>query len=154
MKILLLGDRSKRIVNESLDLMSELGMVEVSDPSDAQIILAPLLRSKIATIDIEKTQFGALVFHPSLLPFYRGRNAIKDAFAACERVTGASWFWATDRFDEGAICEQEPLGILSGESPREFYERAVIPSAIRLLRFALRDIGAGIIRKRPQNPTQ
>lgn len=149
--ILLLGDRSKRIVSEAADVIRRSGFAETESAASADLIVAPWLQSKIPADEIAKTTHGALVFHPSLLPIHRGRNAIKDAYAAGDRVTGATWFWANDAFDAGEICEQEPLIILEGESPRDFYDRAVVPSAIRLLRFALGDIKAGIIRRRPQN---
>lgn len=114
------------------------------------IIVAPLLRHKIGAHDIAQTRHGALVFHPSLLPRHRGPDAIKAAFRAGEKYTGATWFWANGRFDAGDICEQEVLEIVPGERPREFYERAVIPSALKLLRHALDDLSRGHVRRRPQ----
>lgn len=148
--ILLLGDRSIRIVAEAADVIRRCGFNEAVHASTATLIVAPLLQTKISASDINQTRHGALVFHPSLLPYYRGRHAIKDAFREGDKILGATWFWANDRFDAGEICEQEPLSVRAGESPREFYERAVVPSALRLLSFALEDIKNGIIRKRPQ----
>lgn len=148
--IYLIGDRTKRVVSESAQVCFEGGCPLSVSVDTADVIIAPWLDVKIPAADLAKTKHGALVFHPSLLPLYRGRNAIKDAFSAGEKTTGATWFWANDRFDAGEICEQMPLAIKQGEGPREFYDRAVVPAAIYLLRYILRDLRAGIIRRRPQ----
>lgn len=150
MIVRVLGDTREPIVARTRALLTELRHAETSGANTADLIIAPLLRTKIGAHDIAQTRYGALVFHPSLLPRHRGPDAIKAAFRAGERVTGATWFWANSEWDAGDICEQEALEILPGERPREFYERAVIPSALKLLSYALCDLSAGHVRRRPQ----
>lgn len=128
----------------------EKGFDIVADLKAADVALAPLLKKKISEAQIEVPRYGTLVFHPSLLPRHRGRDAIKWAFDAGESYTGATWFWADNGYDTGDICEQEVLEISRAESPREFYNRAVIPSAIGLLEYALQDLAGGHVRRRPQ----
>ena len=77
-------------------------------------------------------------------------QSLKWAFKLGEAYTGATWFWATEGLDTGDICEQEVLAILPDERPREFYERAVIPSALRMLGYIVDDVRNGIVRRRPQ----
>lgn len=126
------------------------GWYPVAFPSWADVAVAPLLETKLDPADLAAPKRGTLVFHPSLLPRYRGRNAIRAAFEAGDRYSGATWFWAADKMDAGDICEQEVLEIVPGERPREFYSRAVVPSAALMLERLLGDLGAGHVRKRPQ----
>jgi methionyl-tRNA formyltransferase len=145
-----IGNDADPIVRQARALVAEMGFVETFGSNSADVAVAPLLRSKLSDAETHAPRYGTLIFHPSLLPRHRGPDAIKAAFRARESYTGATWFWANARYDAGDVCEQEVLEILSGESPRAFYERAVIPSALRLLRYALEDLRAGHARRRPQ----
>lgn len=116
----------------------------------ADIAIAPLLTSFLGMEEINTPRYGTLVFHPSLLPRHRGADAIKWAFKLREAYTGVSWFWPDEGIDTGDLCEQEVLAIHPDEAPREFYERAVIPAALRTLKRALEDVAADRPRRVPQ----
>ncbi len=150
MNVHLYGDINDTIVRLCLDLVLEKGHGLSNSPLGVDVAVAPLMRRKITPDELAGPRMGTLVFHPSLLPIHRGRDAIRWAFFFDEKYTGATWFWADEGYDTGDICEQEVLPIQHGEAPRQFYERAVIPSALRLLRFAMDDLAAGIVRRRPQ----
>lgn len=126
------------------------GSIRVPSLEAADVAVASLLRRKLPASELAAPRLGVLIFHPSLLPVHRGRDAIKWAFRLGERYTGATWFWADGGLDTGDICEQEPLLIRPGESPREFYERAAVPAAARMLKLILLDLLAGVVRRRPQ----
>lgn len=144
------GDINDRIVLLSRQLLVETGHTLNDSPQQVDLAIAPLMRRKITPEELAGPRIGTLIFHPSLLPIHRGRDAIRWAFYMGETITGATWFWADDGYDTGDICEQEVLPIRHGETAREFYHRAVIPCAIRLLRYALVDLQAGAVRRRPQ----
>ncbi|MCL2563131.1 MAG: hypothetical protein FWE08_03750 [Oscillospiraceae bacterium] len=132
-----------------------LGLVEKEhrhepDIHKADLAIAPLLTTFLATEEILMPRMGTLVFHPSLLPRHRGGDAIKWAFKLGEAYSGVTWFWPDEGIDSGDICEQEVVGILPGESPREFYQRAVIPAAVRSLGRALEGVASGMPRRVPQ----
>jgi len=62
-----------------------LGLVEKEhrhepDIHKADLAIAPLLTTFLATEEILMPRMGTLVFHPSLLPRHRGGDAIKWAF--------------------------------------------------------------------------
>ena len=116
----------------------------------ADVAIAPLLTTILTEKEINKPKYGTLIFHPSLLPRHRGADAIKWAFKLGETYSGVTWFWADNGIDTGDICEQEVTAINQGEKPREYYERAVIPAALRTLKRALSDIEDGRLRKVPQ----
>jgi methionyl-tRNA formyltransferase len=150
MTFCVLGDRELPIVSACATLLENKDQSLVPGLSGADAGIAPLLTQKLTQDDIAKTKHGVLIFHPSLLPRHRGRDSIKWAFKLGESYTGATWFWATEGLDTGDICEQEVLAILPDERPREFYERAVIPSALRMLGFIVDDLRRGVVRRRPQ----
>jgi len=143
---LLYGDRGERIVSGAAALAADAGFVEVSDRAQANFALAPLLQRKLSD---EEIATPTLVFHPSLLPRHRGRDAIRWALASGARYSGVTWFWADSDYDAGDVCEQGVVEIIQGERPRCFYERA-IDEGLRLLAFALDDFARGIQRRRPQ----
>lgn len=138
------------IHNRAAEEIEKLGSVLVPATNEADVAMAPLLRRKISNKEINAPRLGTLIFHPSLLPVHRGRDAIRWAFFEKEKYSGATWFWADEGYDTGDICEQEVLRIKRDETPRQFYERAVIPSALRMLRFIHADLESGIVRRRQQ----
>ena len=50
--------------------------------------------------------------HPSLLPKYKGLDAIKQAFESRDAVTGCTVHYVTEELDSGAIINQEEVDIL------------------------------------------
>jgi methionyl-tRNA formyltransferase len=139
------------IIQAAVDVLEDHNAVLASDVEEADLAIAPLLTKKLRPERLYAPALGTLIFHPSLLPRHRGPDAIRWAFRLKEPYTGATWFWADEELDTGDICESEVLAIRDGERPREFYERAVIPSATRMLGYIIDDISGGIVRRRPQN---
>ena len=150
MNVFIYGDPDEAVVKGCIEVVRDNGEIHDSLSVNVHLAIAPLLRRKITPQELGLPKMGTLIFHPSLLPVHRGRDAIRWAFHNAEPYSGATWFWADDGYDTGDICEQEVLLIHRGERPREFYYRAVVPCAIRLLRFALLDLRSGIVRRRPQ----
>ena len=62
--------------------------------------------------------------HPSLLPKYKGLNAIEQAIKAGEDETGATVHFVTEELDSGAIIKQQTVTILPGDTP-ESLQRAI-----------------------------
>lgn len=139
------------IIQASLDVLREHGAHIAEDEREADLAIAPLLTKKLPPERMSAPALGTLIFHPSLLPRHRGRDAIRWAFRLKETYTGATWFWAAEELDAGDICESEVLAIRDGERPRDFYARAVIPSAVRMLGYIVDDMSRGIVRRRPQD---
>jgi methionyl-tRNA formyltransferase len=150
MKILVIVDDEAEIITWVRWLINNLGHEIVQTPEEADLAVAPMLKRILTEEQLNGPKLGTLIFHPSLLPRHAGPDAIKWAFRQGEKYTGATWFWGEKMLDGGDICEQEVLEILPGETPRQFYQRAVIPSALQLLKYAINDISNGHIRRRPQ----
>lgn len=60
----------------------------------------------------EVLKLGTFInIHPSLLPKYKGKEAIKRAFEDKEEYTGVTIHYVTDELDSGPIIEQERIVI-------------------------------------------
>lgn len=88
---------------------------------------------------IEWSRLGAIGYHPSLLPDYKGRNAIRDCLEDGQRFIGGSVYWLTPQIDGGPVVVaderrlQERVQILSGETALQLWKRALAPLGAHLL---------------------
>lgn len=142
------GTAASKAYTDAMIVCLEKGVRLADGPYTSDLAIAPLLTRKLSTLEIHAPTVGTLIFHPSLLPRHRGRDAIKWAYKCGETYSGATWFWADEGYDTGDICEQEVLEIAG--RPREFYENDILPSMQRMLGFILDDIRLGRVRRRPQ----
>jgi methionyl-tRNA formyltransferase len=108
------------------------------------------LTRKLALEELRMPRLGVLVFHPSILPYRRGPDAIRWATQSGDRVSGVTWFWADEGLDTGPICEQEPVVLAPGESPGRAYHTRFQPAGLTALARALDGILAGRPRRIPQ----
>ena len=132
------------------ELLTRLGHVVVDEIAGSDVAVAPLLQTKISAQAAATPRHGTLIFHPSPLPYGRGRNAIKAAYKKGEPLSAATWFWASDGLDEGDICEQEIVRIDYSLRPRDFYSECILPAMVRTLGRAVSWLNTGIVRRVPQ----
>jgi len=84
-------------------------------------------------------RLGAIGYHPSLLPAFKGRHAVEDAWRAGVRVTGGSVYWLTDQIDGGPVVVahgkrlQRAVQVLPGEDAGTLWRRALAPLGRELL---------------------
>jgi methionyl-tRNA formyltransferase len=151
MKISLLGKRDCPAFQMSRDMLLGKGHGIVSHNAIPDLAVAPLLTEILSEDMMSAPLFGTLIFHPSPLPYGRGADAIKYAYARGEFVTAATWFWANaGKVDSGDICEQEIIKIDYSMTPRQFYEAHVIPALLRTLERAVDGVASGNGRRIPQ----
>jgi len=62
--------------------------------------------------------------HPSLLPKYKGLNAVQQALESGDDETGATVHFVTEQLDSGAIIKQQEVPILPGDTV-ESLQRAI-----------------------------
>ena len=68
---------------------------------------------------------GRLInIHPSLLPKYKGLNAVEQALKAGDSETGCSVHWVTEQLDSGDVIKQQTVPILPDDTP-ESLQRAI-----------------------------
>ena len=64
----------------------------------------------------DKARLGAVGYHPSLLPKYKGKNAIQLAFNNGDKVMGGSLYQLDDGWDTGAVLAQSSVTVDSGDT--------------------------------------
>lgn len=100
----------------------------------------------------QKARFGALGYHPSLLPRHRGRDAIVWAVHMRDLVTGGTAYWLDDGADTGDIAAQDWCWIKPGDSPESLWRGELAPMGLRLLRDVLARLDAGELPRTAQEP--
>ncbi len=119
-------------------------------PDNVDLIIAAHSHDFISKKTRLKTRFGAIGFHPSLLPLHRGRDAIYWSIKMNEKVTGGTVYWLTDNVDAGPIAAHDFCFIRSDDTASTLWRRELQPMGIRLFRKVLSDIQNGKIVMIPQ----
>ena len=91
-----------------------------------------------------KVTMGALGYHPSLLPKYRGKNAIQDALDHNESVTGGSLYWLDDGWDTGQVFIQQSCNIDSNEMAQQLWVTKLAPLGLALFAQVLKELNTTI----------
>lgn len=99
-----------------------------------------------------KARYGALGYHPSLLPRHRGRDAVVWAVHMRDLVTGGTAYWMDDGADTGDIAAQDWCWIRPEDTAGALWRRELAPMGLRLIGGVLASLDAGIVRRAPQDP--
>ena len=126
------GERTD-LVRECAAVCERHGFHESGDPYWSAFAIAPRLTRKVDVELLNKPNAGTLICHPSALPYGRGPDAIRWSVERGERVSAATWFWASNGLDEGDVCEQEVVLLKPGESAGRAYHTRFVPAALRAL---------------------
>ena len=70
--------------------------------------------------------------HPSLLPKYKGLNAVEQALKSGDDETGCSVHFVTEHLDSGSVIKQQKVPILPGDTV-ETLQRAIQQAEHNLL---------------------
>ena len=98
-----------------------------------------------------RSSFGAVGYHPSLLPRHRGRDAIRWALRMNDAITGGTVFWLDNNVDAGPIAAQEWCWVQPGDTPFELWRRNLMPIGLRLIGRVIADVQNGVLVRVPQN---
>ncbi|MCL1961728.1 MAG: methionyl-tRNA formyltransferase [Desulfovibrionaceae bacterium] len=122
-------------------------------PSGVDLIVAAHAHAFIATSARQAARYGALGYHPSLLPRHRGRDAVRWAIHMGDPITGGTAYWMDDGADTGPIAAQDWCWIRPSDTPQTLWRRELAPMGLRLLAAVLGELDAGHIPSRPQDDT-
>ncbi len=118
-------------------------------PSNTDLVIAAHSHWYISTKIREKTKYGAIGFHPSLLPRHRGQDAVRWTVAMNDSITGATVFWLDDSVDGGDIFLQKTLFVDKKWNYHELWKK-IFPIGVEMICEAVELIEQGNIIKIPQ----
>jgi methionyl-tRNA formyltransferase len=122
-------------------------------PTGVDLIVAAHSHDFIGRATRNATRYGAIGYHPSLLPLHRGRDAIKWAIKMHDRVTGGTVYWLNDTVDGGPVLAQDWCFIRPEDDALELWKRDLSPMGVRLLRDAVKAIASGRVPYAEQDHT-
>lgn len=128
---------------------SELGAERI--PARTDLIVCAHSHAFVGRQTRQATKFGAIGYHPSLLPRHRGRDAVRWAIRMNDPVTGGTVFWLDNNVDTGPIAAQEWCWIEPGETASELWRRKLFAIGLVLIDKVIDDIANGKIVRIPQN---
>ena len=97
------------------------------------------------------SRFGAIGYHPSLLPLHRGRDAVRWTLHMGDRVTGGSVYWLDRNVDAGPIAAQELVFIRPTDTVESLWRERLAPLGVKLLVRVLDDLIHGRLIAIPQD---
>ncbi len=102
-------------------------------PNNIDLIVAAHSHDFIGEKTRLKARYGAIGYHPSLLPLHRGRDAIRWAIRMNDKVTGGSVYRLSNKMDGGNIILQDHVFIEKNETPKDLWRHKLAPLGVKLL---------------------
>jgi phosphoribosylglycinamide formyltransferase-1 len=91
---------------------------------------------------IQEYESRVINIHPSLLPSFKGLNAIKRAYERGVKISGCTVHWVSKGVDEGKIIAQLPVRVMDSDTLDSFTQKIhaaehfLLPEVISQLSFA------------------
>jgi len=102
------------------------------------ICLAGFMR--LLSLEFVEQWFGRLInIHPSLLPEFKGANAVGDAIKAGAQISGCTVHLVSEEMDSGPIICQSSVPVLEGDSKETLAarileeEHRIYPEALKVI---------------------
>lgn len=99
-------------------------------------------------------RLGAICFHPSLLPKYRGGSAIPWQIIKGETQSGVTVFWVDEGIDTGPILLQKTATIDPDDTAASLYFNKLFPLGVEAVAEAVQLIAEGRAPRIPQDESQ
>lgn len=122
-----------------------------ADMPECDLIVSAHSHAFISDAAIRRARYGAIGYHPSLLPRHRGRDAVKWTIHMRDPVAGGSVYWLTGRVDGGPLAAQDYVLVKPDWSASDLWREALFPMGVRLLTQAVGDIARGRLVREPQD---
>ncbi len=108
------------------------------------IVLAGYMRL-IGSVLLHEYKGRIINIHPSLLPSFKGKDAVGQALKAGVKVTGVTVHFVDEGMDTGSVIDQRPLYI--EESSREFIEENIHKIEHSLYKKVIKELLGGTYEK-------
>jgi methionyl-tRNA formyltransferase len=120
-------------------------------PDGVDVIVAAHSHDFIGQRTRYRARYGAVGYHPSLLPRHRGRDAIRWALRMKDPVIGGTVYWLNEVMDGGPIAAQDWCWLYDGDTPQDVWRDRLFPMGVRLLGEVLADVPRFFAGKHPQD---
>lgn len=127
------------------------GLWAAKIPEGADLIVAAHAHEYISEKCRLKTKFGAIGYHPSLLPRHRGRDAVEWTIRMKDPVAGGSVYWLNNGVDCGPVAANDWCFVSPEDTAKGLWRRELFPMGIRLINKVLSDLEQGEIIRKEQN---
>jgi len=112
---------------------------------EPDIILTMKFPFRLPKSVLDIPRFGAINFHPSKLPQYRGPNPIGWQVLNNEPFMSLTFHFMREEYDSGPIIVQDQIPITEKDDIRSLVEKMFPLTVMRLLPEALRLVGDGYL---------
>jgi phosphoribosylglycinamide formyltransferase-1 len=89
---------------------------QIIDENNCQIICLAGFMRLLTGWFTQKYENKIINIHPSLLPNFKGANAVEDALNAGAKESGCTTHFVTEEMDSGKIIMQEKVVVLEGDN--------------------------------------
>jgi methionyl-tRNA formyltransferase len=122
-------------------------------PAGTDIIIAAHAHAFVTKDARAAARFGALGYHPSLLPRHRGRDAVRWTIHMRDAIAGGTAYWMDDGADTGKIAAQDWRHVRPTDNPATLWRRELAPMGLRLIARVLAELDQGVVTAVPQDET-
>lgn len=103
---------------------------------------------------LDAATYGAIQYHPSLLPLHRGRTAMNWAIMSGAEKTGLTIFWVDEGIDTGPIILQREVAVRPDDTVGTIYFDRLYPMGVEALVEAVRLVREGEAPRIEQDDTE
>ncbi len=93
---------------------------------DVELIVMAGWMKIVSSFFVNSFKDKIINIHPSLLPSYKGSNAINDALSNHALITGCSVHFVETKVDSGSLIMQAALPVLGNDNVESLYKRIQI----------------------------
>lgn len=111
-----------------------------SVPENLDLIVTAHSHDFVGRATRDRAKWGAVGYHPSLLPRHRGRDAVRWAIKMNDPVTGGSIYWLNEVMDGGPIALQKWCWIEPGETAEDLWRNKLFSIGVELFDEVLSDV--------------
>lgn len=127
------------------------GLFSHTVPAGVDVIVAAHSHDFISGRVRSRAKYGAIGYHPSLLPRHRGRDAIEWALRFGDPIAGGTVYWLGETMDGGPIAAQDWCWVRRGDTAAALWRRDLFHLGLRLFRDVLADLPGYWVNKKPQD---
>lgn len=114
-------------------------------PEGTDLIIAAHSHDFISGKARLKAKYGAIGYHPSLLPVHRGRDAVAWTIRDRDRFSGGSVYWLSDVVDGGPVAAQEFCFVRPDDTASTLWRRELFPLGVALINRVVRQVAGGVL---------